>query len=343
MPGEALAPATPVPSWRYGRGIARAYMCLSRVKHAEDLCVARPFSPQLLCQGALLGPQTLLQVHQRAVTQAQAKLLFDKESLARKRRTETLLFCRSCSCQPNKPDQLLSIREFTDSQEWRPDVWNAIVQQGMERFCKSCRGNTNPGRSTTNPELLTRARCAFCNLTPLPAPGFCTACLATELLACARCDVGQKTKRKRLDQFSPQEIYQKKHQYKKSELRRVRCLKCMAHSATLSTRTAPLGQCRNCHKAVSINTLSDYSATSRSGLCRQCQNLSRTAPPPKVCGQCGNFLRSSSTTPGTLCDACGYPPCAVCRLTPRPRNGKYHSKKLLSWTCAKCRQKPDTT
>ena len=32
-------------------GQLSAYMCLSRVKRTEDLCVARPFSPQLLCRG----------------------------------------------------------------------------------------------------------------------------------------------------------------------------------------------------------------------------------------------------------------------------------------------------
>ena len=211
----------------------------------------------------------------------------------------------------------------------------------MERFCKSCRDNATHCKASAGPTTLTKDKCAFCNLTPLPAPGFCTACLATERLACARCDIGRKIKSKKLDEFSPLEIFQKKHGasvnatrgYRRSELRRARCLKCMAQAHSQPTRTAPLGQCRNCHKAVSINTLQGYSEATRTGLCRQCQNLAKA---PKTCGQCGATHRSPFTQSGTLCENCAYPPCGVCGTTPRPRNSKYHSKKMADWVCGKC-------
>ncbi|CAJ1345977.1 unnamed protein product, partial [Effrenium voratum] len=50
-----------------------AYMCLSRVKRAEDLCVSRPFGPNLLGQGDLTGPRTLLETHRQTITLEEAK------------------------------------------------------------------------------------------------------------------------------------------------------------------------------------------------------------------------------------------------------------------------------
>ena len=56
-----------------------AYMCLSRVRHGEDLCVSRPFSPNLLSQGDLIGPRTLLEVHRQTLTLEEAKARFEQE------------------------------------------------------------------------------------------------------------------------------------------------------------------------------------------------------------------------------------------------------------------------
>ena len=67
-----------------------AYMCLSRVKRAEDVCVARTFSPNLLSQGELIGPETFLQVHRQKLTLNEAKSRFEKDQVQRKRNTETM-------------------------------------------------------------------------------------------------------------------------------------------------------------------------------------------------------------------------------------------------------------
>ena len=71
-----------------------AYMCLSRVKKADDLCIARPFSPNLLSQGELIGPDTFLAVHRQTLTLADAKTRFEQDQVQRKRNPETLFFCR---------------------------------------------------------------------------------------------------------------------------------------------------------------------------------------------------------------------------------------------------------
>ena len=49
------------------------YMCLSRVKKCEDVCVTQAFSPNLFAQGDLLGPRLLLDVHRQATDLAEAK------------------------------------------------------------------------------------------------------------------------------------------------------------------------------------------------------------------------------------------------------------------------------
>ena len=196
----------------------------------------------------------------------------------------------------------LSIRECTDSQDWRPDVWNAIVQQGMERFCTSCRDSAKTGRGSTASAVPTKHRCAFCNLTPVPAPGFCSTCLATERLACAKCDVGRKIETKAFDKFSPQEIFQKKYGnlklqaggYRRSELRRARCLQCITAAQAHPKHTAPLGQCRTCQKLFCSSNLREYSEITRTGICRTCNAPTRAA---KTCGQCGAILASQFATP----------------------------------------------
>ena len=314
-----------------------AYMCLSRVKRAEDVCIARTFSPNLLSQGELIGPETFLQVHRQKLTLNEAKSRFEKDQVQRKRNTETLLFCRGCSPKAKGNQGLLPIREFADNNTWDPEGWYAIVQLGMERMCSQCRESRKPQPQTAPGDQPVGAEepsvpCAFCTVTKLPKLGFCQKCLATERLACAKCDVGMKLKRKTLAAFSPEEIQRRK---RTKELRRARCVKCALVRPNVAKGN--VGHCDLCQKSISVSHFHKYDSASKTGICRRCAQkaaeLKRAAA--KVCPQCSLPLHAAAT-PGTWCRKCAYPPCAGCEKVERCKKGSNHAKHRPFWRCETC-------
>ena len=85
------------------------YMCLSRVRKSEDLCIVQPFSPNLFSHGELIGPHTFLEVHREKLTLAQAKIRFEKDKPNKLRNRDIMLFCRGCSPQPHREEKLLPL------------------------------------------------------------------------------------------------------------------------------------------------------------------------------------------------------------------------------------------
>ena len=312
-----------------------AYMCLSRVKKAEDLCIARPFSPNLLSQGELIGPDTFLAVHRQILTLADAKSKFEQEQVQRKRNLETLFFCRGCTPKAKGAHGLLPLRDFTSNNLWQPDAWLEIVCLGMERLCSQCR-HPQPSGNPTSAEADASSKCAFCNKTPLPKLGFCKQCLSEARLACARCDVGRKLKPKTLADFSPAEIQRRSAT---KELRKARCKKCELHQPNKGKAKA--GQCRTCRNVVSVSHLHQYDSKANDGICRKCWRKATNleAATAKVYPQCSTPLKPAAT-PGSWCQSCAYPPCAVCQKVDRPHKGPYHAKHKPVWLCPACKVCP---
>ena len=309
-----------------------AYMCLSRVKKAEDLCIARPFSPNLLSQGELIGPDTFLAVHRQTLTLADAKSKFEQEHVQRKRNPETLFFCRGCTPKAKSEHGLLPLRDFTSNNLWQPDAWLEIVCLGMERLCSQCR-HPQPSKDPTSAETDASSKCAFCNKTPLPKLGFCKKCMSEARLACARCDVGRKLKPKTLADFSPAEIQRRtKHR----DLRRACCMKCERLQPNKSKAKA--GQCRTCRNVVSVSHLHQYDSKANDGVCRKCWRKATDleAATAKVCPQCSTPLKPAAT-PGSWCQTCAFPPCAGCQKVKRPTGGAYHAKNRPVWLCPACK------
>ena len=162
------------------------YMCLSRVKRCEDLCIAQPFSPNLFTNGDLIGPQTLLDFHRKQITLEEAKARVERDAPKKKRHPDIMLFC---SPQGAKPDKLLPLREFVTV--WDRDAWYKIVAQGMDRLCRQCAGsNDEPGQPRQqDPSTL---QCARCRKQPADKTGYCAECFKKPL-ACAKCDIDKKT------------------------------------------------------------------------------------------------------------------------------------------------------
>ena len=167
-----------------------AYMCLSRVKRCEDVCVTHAFSPNLFQNGELTGPHTYLEFHRKKLSLAQAKARFEKDAPKRRRQPDVMLYCRNCSPRSNMPDRLLPLRDFVTV--WDREAWYEILKQGMDRLCTQCR-SPESGKQPPTPTDAPDA-CAHCRGKhgPSTKAGFCRHCLSTVRLSCARCDKGKK-------------------------------------------------------------------------------------------------------------------------------------------------------
>ena len=303
-----------------------AYMCLSRVKRCEDVCVTQAFSPNLFQNRELIGPHTYLQFHRKKLSLAQAKARFEKDAPKRKRHPDVMLYCRNCSPRSNMPDKLLPLRDFITV--WDRDAWYKVLAEGMDRLCSQCRRPDSQKQPPTQPDE--PAACAYCKGKSKQGPtesGFCRHCLATERLSCAGCDKGKRIHTKTLHHFSPEEIRKRK---KNRDLPRARSKKCATKTVSA---TAKQGICIQCDKAISISHLHNYTAASNAGLCRTCKSKNEKAP--KTCPQCSQPVKATATL-GAWCLACAYPNCDGCGKETRPQNGKYHAKRMPEWTCQRC-------
>ena len=301
------------------------YMCLSRVRKTEDLCIVQPFSPNLFCHGELIGPHTFLEVHREKLTLAQAKIRFEKDKPNKQRNRDIMLFCRGCSPQPHLQEKLLPLREFVSA--WDQEEWYRVLSDGMCRFCTQCKTKQSSPPAKGKPKEV--GSCAYCQTRPADQTGYCSEC-ATIRLACSKCDIGKKIKTKRLVDFSPEEIRRRK---RTKELRRARCKKCAVAPVTA---TAKQGLCSNCNKAISVSHLVNYSAASQTGVCRSC--VAKQERAPKTCAKCSHPLHANAT-PGTWCITCAFPPCSGGCGRPRPQKASNHAKQKSDWYCQNCKGK----
>ncbi|CAL1144306.1 unnamed protein product, partial [Cladocopium goreaui] len=301
------------------------YMCLSRVRKTEDLCIVQPFSPNLFSHGELIGPHTFLEVHREKLTLAQAKVRFEKDKPNKQRNRDIMLFCRGCSPQPHLQEKLLPLREFVSA--WDQEEWYRVLSDGMCRFCTQCKTKQSSPAAKGKPKAVNA--CAYCQTLPADQTGYCSKC-AKIRLACSKCDIGKKIKTKSLLDFSPEEIARRK---KTKELRRARCKKCAVAPVTAKAKQ---GLCSNCNKAISVSHLVHYSADSQTGVSRAC--VAKQARAPKTCARCAQPLHANAS-PGTWCTACAFPPCSGGCGQPRPQKAPNHAKQKADWYCQNCKGK----
>ncbi|CAJ1360052.1 unnamed protein product, partial [Effrenium voratum] len=277
-----------------------AYMCLSRVKRAEDLCVSRPFGPNLLGQGDLTGPRTLLETHRQTITLEEAKVRFQQEAKQRSRHPEVLLSCRLCSVARAGQESLKPLTAFLANED---AARFSVVAQGMDRVCRACRAKCPAGQSRQ--AECGDTLCAWCQGVPMTQPGLCKIC-STKPLACSKCgDAAKKGQKRTLADFNLDEILRNK---RTKELRRARCKQCEAAAPIRATKAA---KCKQCGHWKSRSHVTGLDSEANEGICRTCatRNAKPPAQPPaKACQQCGNALPKYAT-PGTWCDSCAFPPC----------------------------------
>ena len=125
----------------------KAYIIKSRVRLADKLLLAQPYSPHLFRQGLLPGPQLLLDVLLGNITEEAAKAAWKKIEKAKKEAKAKT----DCWSQ----EQTLPCRRCTDNSKdgqevWKPisafgtdvlprDIWQNIVSRGQDAICFNCR------------------------------------------------------------------------------------------------------------------------------------------------------------------------------------------------------------
>ena len=197
------------------------YMCMSRVRRTEDLCIARPYSPNLFAQGDLLGPQVFLNVHRQTVTLSEAEKIWNCPT-KRKPQRELLLACRLCSSVDGAQEILKKFGAFVTPQSGGAQE---VVKQGMDRICLQCLEKIKRKQRLEVDTEETMEKCAWCGLQGSLSHGFCTECLQTKHLTCKKC----LRENLALSEFDAGEVQTKKQT---KELRRLHCLRCMRKRET---------------------------------------------------------------------------------------------------------------
>ena len=141
----------------------RAAQCLHVSASRE---ASRPFGPNLLVQGDLTGPRTLLKTHRQTIALEEAKARFQQEAKQRSRYPEVLLTCRLCSVARAGQESLKPLTAFLASED---AARFSVVAQGMDRVCRACRAKCPAGQSR-------QAECgetvhAWCQVVPVTEPG----------------------------------------------------------------------------------------------------------------------------------------------------------------------------
>ena len=120
--------------------MAKSYVCIPRVRKADDLLIAQEFAPSLFRQGMMVGPQLLLQrlrgeISQNEVQEAWEKADADYAKIERKFVLQ-LWKCGQCG-------RMLPADQYGASSE-PARIRDAVLSKGMWRRCISCVSGDKP-------------------------------------------------------------------------------------------------------------------------------------------------------------------------------------------------------
>ena len=126
----------------------KAYIIKSRVRKAERLILAQPYSPHLFRQGVLAGPDLLLRVLTKSITWEEAAKLWKSEE--RKARQENSsgkdprpwylrmeLPCRRCTDEDGTKKVCKPVSAFITFTTIS-NVWKQVLAKGQDLMCLRC-------------------------------------------------------------------------------------------------------------------------------------------------------------------------------------------------------------
>ena len=120
--------------------MTKSYVCMSRVRKADDILVAQAFAPALFRQGMMVGPHLLLQrlrgdISQDAVREAWAAADLEYSKIERK------FVFQSWKCGQCK--SMLPADQYGVS-SGPARIYDAVLSKGMWRRCISCVAGDRP-------------------------------------------------------------------------------------------------------------------------------------------------------------------------------------------------------
>ena len=348
----------------------RGYIIKSRVRKAENLLMAKPYSPALFRQGPPSGPAYLLEVLKGTMTRQQAvkawhqetadleeKKQKQQESEAQEKWPRTMqLPCRECKKE-------LPLKSYTTATKY-DEMWSSCLSKGADLACLCCRQVL--GHRCFGDQLLLCEVCLSIKRAADFANDMCQSWRERDLsreIICKRC-TGEEAKQGRRavdktvrypcsgEQCSSDEgqrTWPQNH-FLPEDLTHAQWTGVNAECAGCQVRrTASAGDifaCTGCKERKHILNFSNIfcrqflqgERREHTARCQECQypkcQMCDTRPEEPV-----NFA-ALERDGSWYCRFHRYPPCCVCRTTPRDTSACHSKMKFKSWTCVDCWKKP---
>ena len=295
--------------------VPTCYVAISRVRSISDMLLAQPFSPNLFRLGPQLGPHMLVEWLEGRV--AACDLAPRWQSLVEagkvphsERCVDSLKFpCAVCHVAKKWTSFAVSAPAGVDH-EWSPAL--QLLGGGGWRKCTACTQSPKTAASAAQLPLATShqsltLRCSRCGY-ERPQTAYIRSELATlfeanslPLAICVLC-APQKL---RLDPTD-------------SDAR----LKCSTCGLMKAAASFPFWVLKARRSPKFLHRCQDCADEMLRPACRICHER----PTNRLRYPCEYY-----------CESCAYPNCSVCKQKARPRNGKYHVKRLPQWSCSRCR------
>ena len=328
----------------------KAYIIKSRVRKAERLILAQPYSPHLFRQGVLIGPDLLLRVLTKSITWEEAAKLWKSEE--KKTRQESSsgkdarpwylrmeVPCRRCTDEDGTKEVCKPVSAFTASSTVS-HIWKQVLAKGQDLMCLRCQHTLGLTSECNNV-----IPCDGCGLTQR-LEAFSTdmqglwQALSTEPLLCKSCE--QKGQRGRPARADDPELILCNFYCK----RRVPSTNFVATQLTEWTaqKMMLLAKCARC-VVQDMKLPADYAYT-----CRRCKEKKHIT--------CFSALHMKQWLAGErreetwACIDCQFPACCMCEDENRPLypvshnaliNGKYYCDNHRYPPCADCgKARPQT-
>ena len=307
----------------------RAYIIKSRIRDADNLLLAQPYSPMLLRQGVQPGPQLLLETLQKKITPKEARAKWEDFEAAQKEEEKTgshwqdrlRLPCRRCS-DKGQVEVLKPLKAFPMPGVTQPEeIWRSCISEGQDLNCFDCRRQLwrlKREKGTADPGL----HCMYCSTCDTPR-GF--------------------------EYFSAAD--QQTWKDEAAEQQEFTCLPCSNRKPVTNTDEAPKHLCTSCDQILpyyhyvpqQLNAWKHQGTVEQAAQCARCYTRQRSDISEEVqykCKQCkttkhirdfdavtirswmeGKRLEGSHWT----CYECHYPLCGLCPEPRRPMHAVVHN------------------
>ena len=298
----------------------RALIIKSRVRDANNLLLAQPYSPMLLRQGVQPGPQLLLNTLQKVITPKEAKARWEAFEVAQKEEEKAgshwqdriQLPCRRCSDRQGhevmKPLRAFPMPGVSDPKA----IWITCIAEGQDLNCFLCRRalwKLTQHKQSVDPGL----HCIYCSTCDV-ARGF-------EYFSAADKQAW------RLPEESDQEFH---------------CLPCLNQKPITNTDEAPKHLCLTCEQILPyyhfvpahLSAWKHQGTVEQAAQCARCYTQKRTDLAENVrytCKLCDKTKHIRDFDCVTIrswmdgkrgggnkwsCYDCHYPPCGFCDQRP---------------------------